>query len=45
MKKGILMLKTVNMTGTINQKRPPSIINKTEGSASVYPISKVRMGR
>ena len=36
MKKGMLMLKMVNMGQTINQKRPPSSMNKKEGSALVW---------
>ena len=45
MKKGMLMLKMVNMTQEINRKMPPSSMNKKEGYASVQPILKVRMGR
>ena len=45
MKKGIFMLKAVNMTKTFNQKRKPSSTNKKEDSASVYPRSKVKKGR
>ena len=45
MKNWILMLKIINMTQTINRKRPPSNMNKKEGSALVYPRLKLRMGR